>query len=84
MKKDTGKWYNFHKISRHNIDECLPKHSLVVEIKEKYINPDYKLDSKNNGRIQIIDVDPTTTIATTKIQLEELADIEEGECLFHS
>jgi len=32
----------------------------------------------------IIDLEPNTTVATTKIKKIELADPEEGECLFHS
>jgi hypothetical protein len=34
--------------------------------------------------MQIIDVDPTATFATTTIQPEELVDLEEGERLLHS
>jgi hypothetical protein len=33
---------------------------------------------------QIIDVEPSATIAITKIQLEESEELEEGECFFHS
>jgi hypothetical protein len=33
---------------------------------------------------QIIDVEPSATVATTKIQKIEPEDPEEGECLFHS
>jgi hypothetical protein len=56
----------------------------VAEIKEKELNPDSESDLENNGRRQIIDADPTATITTTTIQLEEPTDPEEGECLFHS
>jgi hypothetical protein len=56
----------------------------VIEIKEKDLNPDSESNSKNNGRIQIIDADPTYTVATTIIQPEEPVDPEEGEHLFHS
>jgi hypothetical protein len=84
MKKDTGKWCDFHKIPWHNTDECRSKQSLVAEIKDKEPNPDSESDSKNNGRRQIIDADPTATVATTTIQPEEPTDPEEGEHLFHS
>jgi hypothetical protein len=56
----------------------------VAEIKDKELNPDSESDSKNTGRRQIIGVDPTSTISTTKIQSEELEDLEEGKHLFHS
>ena len=32
-KKDTGKWYEFHKSSTHNTSECQAKQSLVAEMK---------------------------------------------------
>jgi hypothetical protein len=56
----------------------------VDDIKEKEVNLDSKSDSQNNGRRQIIYVDPIATIMTATIQLEEPTDIEEGERLFHS
>jgi hypothetical protein len=71
---------DFHKIPWHNTDEFHSKWSLVVEIKDMELNP----DSKNNGKRKIINVDPTTTIAITTIQPEELAYPKEGERLFHS
>lgn len=40
---------------------------------------------KGNGKgKQIIDAEPSVTVATAKIQKNELEDPEEGECLFHS
>jgi hypothetical protein len=84
MKKDTGKWCDFHKIPWHNTDECRSKQSLVAEIKDKELNPDSESDSENNGKRQIIDADPTAIVATTTIQPEEPTDPEEGEHLFHS
>jgi hypothetical protein len=56
----------------------------VAEIKDKEPNPDSKSDSKNTGKGQIIDVDPTTIVATATIQTEEPTNPKEGECLFHS
>jgi hypothetical protein len=52
----------------------------VFEIKDKEPNPDSESDSENTGRRQIIDIDPTATIATTTIQPEEPTDPGEGEC----
>jgi hypothetical protein len=56
----------------------------VVELKEIETNPESNSDSNNNKRRQIIDVEPTATVATATIQPEELGDPEEGEHLFHS
>jgi hypothetical protein len=56
----------------------------VAEIKDKEPNPDSESDSKNTGKRQIIDADPTAIVATATIQPEEPTDPEEGECLFHS
>jgi hypothetical protein len=43
-------------------------------------------DSKSNleGGKRIIDVETSTSIATSKVQPSELEEPEEGECLFHS
>jgi hypothetical protein len=83
-KKDTGKWCNFHKIPWHNTDECRSKQSLVAEIKDKESNPDSKSNYENTGKRQIIDIDPTTIVATATIQPEEPIDPKEGEWIFHS
>jgi hypothetical protein len=48
------------------------------------MNPDLESDLENIETRQIINADPTATIATTIIQSEELVDTEEGERLFHS
>jgi hypothetical protein len=84
MKNDTGKWYDFHKIPWHNIDECRSKQSLVVEFKDTKPNPDSKSNPENIENRQIIDAYPTVFVTTTTIQLEEPIDLEEGERLFHS
>jgi hypothetical protein len=56
----------------------------VAEIKDKDLNPDSESNSKNTGKIYIIDAYPTTIVTTATIQLEEPTDPEEGEHLFHS
>jgi hypothetical protein len=56
----------------------------VDEIKDKETIPDSEYDSKNTGKRQIIDADPTAIVATVVIQPEEPTDPEEGEHLFHS
>jgi hypothetical protein len=56
----------------------------VLELKETELSPDSNSDSNSNKRIQIIDVEPTTTVATTTIQPEEPDDLEEGGLIFHS
>ena len=38
-KKDTGKWWEFHKIPWQNTEECRSKQSLVAEIIDKEPNP---------------------------------------------
>jgi hypothetical protein len=81
-KKDTGKWCEFHKSPWHSTNECHSIHSLVVNLKDKESNVDLRCDSENNKRRQIIDPEPTATIATVTIQPKE--DPDEGEQLFHS
>jgi hypothetical protein len=56
----------------------------VVEIKDKELKPDSEFVSKNTGRRQIIDVDPTTIAATATIQPKEPTYPEEGEHIFYS
>jgi hypothetical protein len=43
----------------------------VAKVKEKESKPDLDSSLKNNKGKQIIDAEPTATIATTTIQLEE-------------
>jgi hypothetical protein len=56
----------------------------VVEVKDKYLNPDSKSDLENIENRQIIDADPIVIVTITTIQLEEPIDPKEGEHLFHS
>jgi hypothetical protein len=43
----------------------------VADIKDKELNPDSESTSKNNGKRQIIDADPTAIVSTATFQLEE-------------
>jgi hypothetical protein len=56
----------------------------VAEIKDKDSNPDLEYNSEDTGRREIIDTYPTAIVVIATIEPEELADPEEGECLFHS
>jgi hypothetical protein len=87
-KKDMRKWCEFHKSFTHKTSECRAKKSLVVELKasESDSCSDSELEpNKGNDRGEkIIDMEPISIVATTKIQKEEPEDPEEAKCLFHS
>jgi hypothetical protein len=44
-KNDTGKWCELHNNPWHNTDECRSIQSLVVELKDKEMNPHFDPDS---------------------------------------
>jgi hypothetical protein len=60
------------------------KQSLVAKVKDMEPNPDSESDPENIENRQIINSNPTVTVTTTTIQLEEPIYLEEGEHLFHS
>jgi hypothetical protein len=84
MKKDIGKWCEYHKIPWNNTEECHSKKSLVSELKafESEANSDFESNPK--GGKWIIDVEPSAIVATTKVQPSEPKEPKEGENLFHS
>ena len=88
LKKDTRKCCEFHKSSTHNASECRSKQSLVAELKvsesDACSNSESEPDKENEKGKQIIDVDPSATVATAKIQKDEPENLEEGQRLFHS
>jgi hypothetical protein len=83
-KKDIGKWCNFHKIPWHNTVDCRSKQSLVAKVKASESDVDFDSEPEPERGIWIIDMEPSATIATTKLQPGELDEPEEGEHLFHS
>jgi hypothetical protein len=56
----------------------------VAEVKASESDVDYDSEPEPERGIWIIDVEPSATIATTKLQPGEPDEPEEGECLFHS
>jgi hypothetical protein len=56
----------------------------VVELKASESEVDSDFESNHEGRKRIINVEPSVTIATTKVRPSEPEESEEGEHLFHS
>jgi len=56
----------------------------VVELKDSDSEVDSDSKSNTEGGKQIIDVEPSAMVATTKVCPSKPKEPEEGECLFHS
>jgi hypothetical protein len=57
---------------------------LVAKVKASELDKDSDYEPEPERERQIIDAEPSVTIATTKLQPGEPDDPEEGEGLFHS
>jgi hypothetical protein len=84
MKKDTGKWCEYHKSPWHNTEECCSKQSLMANLKASESKVDSDSESNPEGGKPIINFEPNSTVATTKFLPSEPEELEEGELLFHS
>jgi len=73
LKKDMGKWREYHKIHWHNTAECRCK-------LEEYFDS----ESNPEGEEWIIDFKPNAIVATIKFYPSKPEEPEEGERLFHS
>jgi hypothetical protein len=69
MKKDTKKWCDFHKIPWHNTTYFHSKKSLVAKVKSLESYADSNSDSKPKNWRWIIDVEPSSTINTSHVNL---------------
>jgi hypothetical protein len=56
----------------------------MVELKDSESEVDSDSESNPEGGKQIIDVEPSATVTTTKVWPSEPEEPEEGEHLFHS
>ena len=68
MKKETGKWCKFHKIPWYNIDKCHSKITLVAKLKSIESDLGYDSNSEPEKGKHIINVEPSDTFTTTKVQ----------------
>jgi hypothetical protein len=66
--KDTRKWYDFHKIPWHNTIDCCSKKSLVADVKASESNAGYESESELERGRHIINMEPSATGSTTKLQ----------------
>jgi hypothetical protein len=84
IKKDNGKWCDFHKSPWHKTVDCRSKQSLVAKVKASESDADSDSESEPERGRWIINVEPSSTVATTKLQPGEPDETEEGEHFFHS
>jgi hypothetical protein len=75
-KKDNMKWFDLHKIPWHNTVDYRSKQSLVDEVKAFESDVGSKYESEPERGRWIIDMEPSATVATTKVQPNELNEPE--------
>jgi hypothetical protein len=56
----------------------------MVELKASESEVDFDFESNPKGGKHIINVEPSATVSTAKVQPNEPEETEEGECIFRS
>jgi hypothetical protein len=84
QRKISGSDATFHKSPWHNTVDYRSKQSLVARVKASKSNAGSDFDSEPKMGRWIIDMEPSATISTTKVQTDEPDEPKEGERLFHS
>jgi hypothetical protein len=71
LKKDNGKWFEFHKIPWNNTNECRSKQLLLAETKSSGLDVESNSYLEPEKRKWIIYIEPNVTIATIKFHPKE-------------
>jgi hypothetical protein len=67
MKKEIGKWCEYHKIPWHNTEQYCSKQSLMIDMKASDSEANFDSKSIPEGGKKIIDAKPSAIVTTTKV-----------------